>query len=111
MPEALWDRFTGLAAARRTLLAAYVEAPFATAAIVDEGKNAWAVARALGELGVRLTAETDDAEALVIGTLSPGPMLDAFERRLHGGRPGGRRVLMPWVPGGRVAVGPLRCAA
>jgi len=111
MPEALWDRFTGLAAARRTLLAAYAEAPFATAAIVDEGKNAWAVARALGELGVRLTADNDDAEALVIGTLSPGPMLDSFERRLHGRRPGARRVIMPWTPGAGLPVEPLRRAA
>lgn len=92
MPPTLFDRFTGLAEARRSLQAAWAERPFASAAIVDEGKNARHIRRALTELGIRLVAEPD-AEALVIGTLSPGPLLDAWERRQA---TGGARVVAPW---------------
>jgi GT2 family glycosyltransferase len=97
MPMPLWDRFIGLSAARAALQAAYEARPFRTAAVVDEGKNAWVIGQVLRELGVRATGENDDAEAIVIGTMSPGPMLDAFDRRLEGRRIGGPRVLMPWV--------------
>lgn len=96
MPSELWDRFTGLAWARRTLLRAYARAPFATAEVVDEGKNAWAVKRALHEMGVRLTGYGEDAEVRVIGTLSPGPMLDALHARTLASYPGGPRLLAPW---------------
>jgi GT2 family glycosyltransferase len=98
MSDALWDRFTGLAAACEALQWAYQQAPFRSAAIVDAGKNAWVVARALEELGVRATGEGEDAEVCVIGTMSPGPMLDAARRRMsvHARR----RVLLPWLVGG-----------
>ncbi|MFA6043650.1 MAG: glycosyltransferase [Phycisphaerales bacterium] len=96
MPGALWDRFTGLAAARGALQAAFESRPFRSAAIVDEGKNAWAVALALRELGVRLCGEGEDAEVCVIGTMSPGPMLDAYARRCRVLHPAAPRVLMPW---------------
>jgi GT2 family glycosyltransferase len=99
MSDPLWDRFTGLAQARATLQEAWSQRPFRNAAIVDEGKNAWVVSRALSELGVRLSGEGEEAETLVIGTMSPGPMLDAWERRSHVRFPAGRRVLMPWIPG------------
>lgn len=96
MPPEVWDRFTGLAWARRTLLRAYARAPFSTAEVVDEGKNAWAVKRALWEMGVRLTGYGEDAEVRVIGTLSPGPMLDALGARTRASYPGGPRLLVPW---------------
>jgi hypothetical protein len=89
-----FDRFTGLAHAREALAAAMNEQPFASAAIVDEGKNAWAVRQALRESGVRIVEEDDEPDVRVIGTMSPGPMLDAVERR-GGGR--GARVIAPWV--------------
>jgi hypothetical protein len=91
----LWERFTGVAHARRAMLEAYAELPFQSAALIDEGKNCWAVARALGELGVRLCTDGDDAEVLVIGTLSPGPLLDAWEHR--GAVMHGQRVIAPWL--------------
>lgn len=87
----LWDRFTGRAAARRSLLKAYAQKPFSTAAVVDEGKNALEVHAALAEMGVSLTA-IENADALVIGTLSPGPMLDSWDRRVADGR----RLIAPW---------------
>jgi GT2 family glycosyltransferase len=93
MPAAMFDRFTGLAEARRSFRAAHGEEAFATAAVVDEGKNARLVRRALEEVGVRLAGERD-ADVLAIGTLSPGPMLDAWERRVASG---GRRVVVPWA--------------
>jgi hypothetical protein len=43
------------------------------------------------EMGVPIVHERDQAEALVIGTLSPGPMLDAAEALASD-----RRVVVPW---------------
>ncbi|QKK07202.1 MAG: glycosyltransferase [Planctomycetota bacterium] len=79
----------------RALARAWAERPFASAAIVEPGKNAWAVAGAMAELterrGVVLTT-ADSAEVVVVGTMSPGPMLDAAERWGQQGR----RVVCPW---------------
>ncbi len=87
MPQSLFDRFTGLAHARRTL----AESPLVTertrVAIVDEGKNAWAVKQALREIGATIVDEQSDAQLFVIGTLSPGPMLNAYARRQQLGEP------------------------
>lgn len=91
MTRALFDRFTGLAHAREALAAAWKQSPFRTAALVHEGKNAAMVRRALRELGVR-EAPDPDAEALVIGTMSPGPMLDARDALSESNR----RVIVPW---------------
>jgi GT2 family glycosyltransferase len=91
MDEALWDRFTGLAHAR----AALHHEPALRAqpvAIVDEGKNAWVIRRALNELaGCRITDERD-AQVGVIGTMSPGPMMDAWAQRRHEHR----AIVRPW---------------
>ena len=86
MDRATWDRFTGLAAARDALRAARDRSPFERAQIVEHGKNAWAVERALQELGVEVVDDADGAR--VIGTMSPGPMLDAAA---EGG------AIMPWT--------------
>ncbi|MBS0196781.1 MAG: glycosyltransferase [Planctomycetes bacterium] len=96
MSAALWARFTGLAAARAAIRSAHADRPFATAALIDEGKNSWAVARALKEVGVRVLPDRDDAEAWVIGTMSPGPMLDSLERRSRASGAFGRRIVAPW---------------
>jgi GT2 family glycosyltransferase len=111
MSTAMFDRFTGLAYAREALRAAFAVRPFESAAVVDEGKNGWVVRRALAELGVRVVnewpyavvrASSGEAEAaadvLVIGSMSPGPMLDSYERRtlgMTGRKPA--RVIAPWV--------------
>jgi GT2 family glycosyltransferase len=106
MSEDLFDRFTGLAAARAALRAEYDATPFRTAIVVEEGKNARLVRTALVELGVRIVEDESPsrpadhglrphaADALVIGTLSPGPMLDAWDR-LRAQHPG-RRIIAPW---------------
>lgn len=85
-----WDRFTGAAAARASLERSFARRGFRSAAIVDDGKNSAVIRAVLRDLGVR-EADERSAEALVIGTLSPGPMLDAWDRR--GGDP---RVICPW---------------
>ena len=64
----------------------------AAVGVVDEGKNAWVVRQVLDELGLRVVEDETRADVLVIGTLSPGPMMDAWERRRGEGRP----VLRPW---------------
>lgn len=102
MSTDLWRRFTGLAAARAGLAWNLSLRGIRTAALVEEGKNAGEIRQALRELGIAEVGRAN-AEALVIGTLSPGPMLDAADR--HAGDP---RVVTPWRVPGRVA---KRCAA
>jgi GT2 family glycosyltransferase len=112
MSREQFDRFTGVSHAREAFAAAQRQRPLRRVAIVDEGKNGWVVRRALAELGVEVVAAEGrgDAEggarrdgaadrgidAVVIGTMSPGPMLDAFERRTLGPGPA-RPVLAPWL--------------
>jgi GT2 family glycosyltransferase len=99
MKPELFDCFTGLVHVRGTLARAAALAGGAHAAVVDEGKHAWVVHHALYELGIGVVSERK-ADALVIGTLSLGPMLDAWERRRGGGGP---PVIMPWMPQGLTA--------
>ena len=94
----VYDRLTGLAHARAALAAANCCAPLGRCAMVSTGKNGWAVARALEELGASVVRDPAQAQTLVIGTLSPGPMLDALA--LHAGADApwrGRRVVAPWA--------------
>jgi GT2 family glycosyltransferase len=86
-----WDRFTGMAACRRSLLRCRSERRFSSAAIVAPGKNEHVVRQCLRDIGVRVSADEREAEALVIGTLSPGPMLDALDALRDD-----PRVVAPW---------------
>lgn len=93
MTKELWDRFTGLAHVRATLAREFRDVqPKPVIAIVEPGKNEWAIRQAIKELGLRLTDDEHDADAVVIGTLSPGSMLDARERWDSSGR----SVVCPW---------------
>ncbi len=87
-----WDRFTGLAACREALDAQFGDRPPRTVAIVAPGKHEWAIRQALAERYTPLVADPPRAEAALIGTLSPGPMLDAAEAGAR--RPG---LLWPWL--------------
>lgn len=109
MTRELYDRFTGLAHARGAISCALRERAFRSASIIARGKNDWAVEQALREHGVTLTDE-GLADALVIGTMSPGPMLDAAARapRAHVGR----RVIVPWQSAGMdLGLGSAACDA
>lgn len=102
MDDATWARFTGLAAARDAMTRAFARRAFTTATLVDEGKNAWAVRQALEELGVRIVGYGEPAQAEVIATMSPGPMLDAWTQRVAMHRAAGVRLLAPWRMSGTV---------
>jgi GT2 family glycosyltransferase len=94
MSDALFDRFTGLTHVRSELSGHPDLAGRVRVAVVDEGKHAGIVRQALREVGARFAADEAAADVLVIGTLSPGAMLDALESRRAEDRP----VLMPWQP-------------
>ncbi len=94
MSRAMWDRFTGLSACRESLARAHRSESLGRVAIVAQGKNDWAVRQAIEELGVEVVGQ-EDAQTLVIGTLSPGPMLDAAEEWAERDD---RRVVLPWEP-------------
>jgi hypothetical protein len=97
-----YDRLTGLTHARAALRAAWNERPFTSAAVVSPGKNVKLIVRALVEMGVEAgvvkageTRHAERADAIVIGTLSPGPMLDGAEEA--GLRFPAKRIILPWL--------------
>lgn len=94
MTRDIYDRFTGLAHARDAIRAAIWERPFRTAALIARGKNDWAVERALFECGVSIAQDPTEADALVIGTMSPGPMIDGAIRAATGTP--AKRIIVPW---------------
>lgn len=103
MPREIYDRFTGLAHARDAIRAAIWERPFRTAAIVARGKNDWAVESALFECGVSIAHDAAEADALVVGTMSPGPMIDAALRAVS--EMPTRRVIVPWRAAATIKAG------
>jgi len=105
----LYERFTGKAHAVEALHAEHRGCPFHTAAIVEAGKNAWVVREALAEIGVREVDATDDPEMLVIGTMSPGPMIDAAER--WSGNMERWRLAAPWKIANDLVRRPVRFSA
>lgn len=92
MTGELWDRFIGKETAATSLGEAHKRLGFRTAAVVDAGKNAAVILAVLNELGVEVVEDPARAEVLVPGTLSPGPLLDAIEKR-----DGDPRVVSPWA--------------
>jgi len=106
MSDGLWERFTGVEEARRSIGLAWSDRRFSTAAIEFAGKGEREIRGVLREFGVRVVGSRDEAEVVVVGTLSPGPMLDGFERlcaadaEVEGGGGWGAscplRVVVPW---------------
>ena len=94
LDEELWNRFTGLAAARAALRAAHGAKPLGKVCVFAPGKNEHLIVQALGELGVETLSDPTRADTLVPGTLSPGPMLDAADDAA--GRWAGKRVVLPF---------------
>jgi hypothetical protein len=77
-------------------------------AIVDEGKHAWAVRGAMQHAGIEEVSAEETPDALIVGTMSPGPMLDGCERR-RALNPEGPRVIAPWtVIGDQLSASPDR---
>ncbi len=96
MGDELFDRFTGRAQVRAALGSCLEPDAGARVGIVAEGKNACVVRQVLGERGARIVDDERHADLLVIGTLSPGPMLDALDRYSAVGRV----PICPWFPAG-----------
>lgn len=90
-----WDRFTGKAACLATLQAAWSASRFSSASLIEPGKNRHVIEDVLRELGVTIVDARADAERIIVGTLSPGPMLDAYD--LVSSAAGGW-LLCPWTP-------------
>jgi len=102
-----WDRFTGRAAARSAVAEVFAGVDRPRAAVVLEGKNGSVVRAALAEAGVEVAPGVPGPGVpLVIGTLSPGPMLDGLDLL----EPLGRGVVAPW-PVARAAVRTARDVA
>jgi GT2 family glycosyltransferase len=80
MSAALYDRFTGLTSVRRRLDAAIGHRSVRAVAMIEPGKNDWVVAQAIRERGIAIVTDPELADAVVIGTLSPGPIADAMAR-------------------------------
>lgn len=109
LPPHLWARFTGLAAAREAM-AHHRRQGITRARLIATGKNVAQIRRAMADCGITevsaqaARADTPDTPRL-IGTLSPGPLLDASDahlaqaarqspshpQALH------HRVLLPWL--------------
>ncbi|MDZ4830082.1 MAG: glycosyltransferase [Phycisphaerae bacterium] len=86
-----WERFTGCTAARFALEAARDRIESRRVSVVASGKGAAIVESLVVQLGGTLV-DGADAESLVIGTLSPGPLLDAMDAWTTDARP----VIAPW---------------
>lgn len=91
MSREVWERFTGLAAAREHLSQLVAANGWMTCKIVHEGKGAEVVAIAAAQSGMRVV-DGDNADVRVVGSLSPGVMVDVLER--EGGDHG--RVVGAW---------------
>jgi len=98
MPRILWDRFTGLSCARRAFAFHGHTLRNGPVAIIARGKHAALIAQALRECGASMTQHQASAAAFVVGSMSPGPMLDALERfTTQEARGAGRPVIAPWL--------------
>jgi hypothetical protein len=98
----LFDRFTGVAQVRDCLQRSLSEAATDCVAVVAPGKNEWAIHQVLAELEVEVR-HNQTVKTVVVGTLSPGPMVDAYEQYSRS-----VRTILPWEPR---AFGGARCAA
>lgn len=93
LSEAQWDRYTGRAAVRAHL-GRTPELEGGRAAIVDRDKHPALVEEEVRRRSARVVVAAEHPDCLVIGTIAPGPMMDAYERRLRAGEP----AVAPWKP-------------
>lgn len=104
MSDDHWARFTGLAAVREAL-AAGLSARARTAAIVAPGKGEHTVREAVAERGLIIVGDASSADVRIIGTLSPGPMIDAAASMA-----GDARLVIPWPAADRMVRRPVAAA-
>lgn len=88
MPLPLWHRFTGYQAVADQIQRMGGAKALGTTAIFERGKNVEVIEQALADAGVQFVPEPAQARTVIVGTLSPGPMLDACERTApHAAKP------------------------
>ncbi|MFG0328606.1 MAG: glycosyltransferase family 2 protein [Phycisphaerales bacterium] len=89
-----WNRFNGRDAVEAHLPHELESLGASRVAVSTPGKGASIIESVLSELGVEIVPSMSDADAWVIGTLSPGPMRDAaLELEAVAPRP---PVVTPW---------------
>lgn len=91
LPLSLWQRFTGFAAAVQHLSG---RTNLGNVAIVQPGKNVDVIEHAARECGIALHNDEQSAQTLLVGTLSPGPMLDAAAIVASSTQ---KKVITPWL--------------
>lgn len=94
MSDELFDRFTGISHVRNSLENLQLADSNIKIALVNKGKNCWAVEKVLNEIGAQVIENECDADLLMIATLSPGPMLDAWQSCSNSSKP----AHIPWQP-------------
>jgi GT2 family glycosyltransferase len=80
MSPGQWDRFVGLASVREAFDLNAIVRNRPVVCVVERGKNDWVIDQVIREFGLPVTDDPVGADALVIGSCSPGPMLDGAER-------------------------------
>lgn len=80
MPLPLWRRFTGYQAVADQIGRMGGASALGTVAIIGRGKNVEEIEQALADAGVPMVPDPTRARTHFVGTLSPGPMVDACER-------------------------------
>lgn len=88
-----WDRFAGASAVREGLRNSGLSRS-SRVAIVEAGKGVEVIQAALEESGIERVLRPGHADAVVIGTLSPGPLWDGAAQWAARGV----RVVLPWKP-------------
>jgi len=106
MTDDQFDHFIGLSQAKEAIAAAVDEHDIKTATLVEEGKHAWVIRDAMAQLGIEEVADEPGSrpsaqtgvhpDAYIVGTMSPGPMLDAAERRAALAVAGAPPTIVPW---------------
>lgn len=97
LPQTLWDRLIGVAAAREALLP-HTTTGCTRFAMIEESDDAPLISRVIQELGGTLVSHSDHPDALLLGTLEPGKLIDAMFTRTHASREDAPPVIAPWMP-------------
>ncbi len=100
MDRAMFDRFTGLAQAREAIDAELERGSFERVKLVCKGKNAVVIRQALCEREV-VVGDDEEECVYVVGTMSPGPMIDGAAQLMKR-CDGQERLVVPWVKGREV---------
>lgn len=80
LSQSHWDRFIGLAACRAHLIPLLQQLQARTVALISGGKGEDLIEQVIREAQREIVTDSSPADARVIATLSPGPMLDALDQ-------------------------------